>query len=302
MYNRRRIHKLGHQIPAEVVKNYLDSIIQNSTALKSSLFRGGGLDVGIGIPSVVPIDTLPQGGLRGGDEECQKLLTMKMAEISSLHNQMSDKTTLIRDLEAQVLTLETQVQTMPTGGGDTFALQSELATKNKRIIDLEAELKRAQEASLNASGGNPELENQVRDLSAKLEEYEIIADDLANLKRLKQENEHLKKALEEAGAVVPEMPEVADVAMVNEELIEEESSLTEEPQEEMDDLEKQMADAINTDGGGIADDDGEAAMAAALSEGDNNVDSDNLGTPAPSGESQKSSEELLSEFEKMLGE
>jgi hypothetical protein len=54
-YNRKKFHQLTHEIPASVVKNYLDSIIQNSTSLKSSLFRGGGLDMGNGIPSVVPV-------------------------------------------------------------------------------------------------------------------------------------------------------------------------------------------------------------------------------------------------------
>ena len=58
-YNRKKFHQLTHEIPASVVKNYLDSIIQNSTSLKSSLFRGGGLDMGNGIPSVVPVGDLP---------------------------------------------------------------------------------------------------------------------------------------------------------------------------------------------------------------------------------------------------
>lgn len=30
LYNRKKYHNLKHQIPASVVKNYLDSIIQNS--------------------------------------------------------------------------------------------------------------------------------------------------------------------------------------------------------------------------------------------------------------------------------
>ena len=54
-YNRKKFRELSHEIPASVVKNYLDSIIQNSNSLKSSLFRGGGLDMGTGIPSVVPV-------------------------------------------------------------------------------------------------------------------------------------------------------------------------------------------------------------------------------------------------------
>ena len=45
VYYRKKLHDLTHQIPASVVKNYLDSIIANSNSLKSSLFRGGGLEM-----------------------------------------------------------------------------------------------------------------------------------------------------------------------------------------------------------------------------------------------------------------
>lgn len=50
-YTRKKMQELQHQIPATVLKNYLDSVIQNSNALKSSLFRGGGLEAGEGINS-----------------------------------------------------------------------------------------------------------------------------------------------------------------------------------------------------------------------------------------------------------
>ena len=42
------------------------------------------------------------------------------------------------------------------------------------------------------------------ELKDKLQEYSIIEDDLANLKRLQQENEQLKKSLEASGGTVPE--------------------------------------------------------------------------------------------------
>jgi hypothetical protein len=62
--NRRKYHNLKHAIPANVVKSYLDSIIQNSTSLKSSLFRGGGTDIN-GIPSVMPLALLSGGDSLG---------------------------------------------------------------------------------------------------------------------------------------------------------------------------------------------------------------------------------------------
>ncbi len=45
------------------------------------------------------------------------------------------------------------------------------------------------------------------DLRDRLKEFEIIADDLANLKRLQQENEQLKRSLQAQGHSVPVMQE-----------------------------------------------------------------------------------------------
>ena len=94
-YNRKKYHNLKHQIPASVVKNYLDSIIQNSNALKSSLFRGGGLDVDpSSIPSVLPLDQMLAGGQVGvsldgleGDEALKAEIAKLQAQlIRSLKN------------------------------------------------------------------------------------------------------------------------------------------------------------------------------------------------------------------------
>ena len=97
IYNRKKYHNLKHQIPASVVKNYLDSIIQNSTALKSSLFRGGGIDVDpSGIPSVFPLDQLAgsgqaSAGSAGGDEALR-------AEVSRLQAQLAEKNNVLQDI------------------------------------------------------------------------------------------------------------------------------------------------------------------------------------------------------------
>ncbi len=108
-YNRRKYHHLKHQIPASVVKNYLDSIIQNSTALKSSLFRGGGLDVDSnGVPSVMPLSELPGGAevnISGSmDDSALK------AEISKLQAQLSEKNSTIKDFENKTADLGGQVK------------------------------------------------------------------------------------------------------------------------------------------------------------------------------------------------
>jgi hypothetical protein len=90
--NRRKYHNLKHAIPANVVKNYLDSIIQNSTALKSSLFRGGGLEVN-GIPSVLPLQSLMGGeslAVSGAPSTALlEELNQKKAHIAALESQLS---------------------------------------------------------------------------------------------------------------------------------------------------------------------------------------------------------------------
>ena len=100
-YNRRKFHQLQHQIPASVLKNYLDSIIANSNALKSSLFRGGGLEIGEGIPSIVPSDDLAVGNVCDGGASAEEL-ARKNAEISSLKSTVTQKENTIAELENKV--------------------------------------------------------------------------------------------------------------------------------------------------------------------------------------------------------
>ncbi|MDO9182000.1 MAG: hypothetical protein Q7U04_06310 [Bacteriovorax sp.] len=266
LYNRKKFHQLTHEIPASVVKNYLDSIIQNSTALKSSLFRGGGLDMGNGIPSVVPVGDLPSSmsiGIGSSSEE----VNQKNAEIASLSLKLNDRTKQISDLEKRM-------QELGAGKG----ANAEVDILKKDLAALQSQLNEAR-----AAGGDANLQKDVstltaerNDLRERLKEYEIIEEDLANLKRLQQENDQLKAelaALKKGGAKAPEAAPMAPAPIVAA-VIEEEI-----------DLEAEMARAI--------EESKPAAKAPAVVEVAEEV-------PAVEGE-QKSAEELLSEFEKMLG-
>ncbi|MEX1099445.1 MAG: hypothetical protein WEB87_03395, partial [Bacteriovoracaceae bacterium] len=133
-YNRKKYHHLKHQIPASVVKNYLDSIIQNSTALKSSLFRGGGLEVNAdGVPSVMPLSELPSGAgvnvSSGGDDSALR------AELAKLQAQLNEKNGVIKDLENQVAEYS----------GTVKAKQDRIEELEKLIAELKAK-----------GGGDPE--------------------------------------------------------------------------------------------------------------------------------------------------
>lgn len=264
-YNRKKFHQLTHEIPASVVKNYLDSIIQNSNSLKSSLFRGGGLDIGNGIPSVVAVGDLPSSmniGVGSGSEE----VNQKNAEIASLTLKLNDRTKQITDLEKRMQEL---------GAGKGNSAETEILKKD--IVTLQGQLAEARAAS----GGDANLHKELssvtterNDLRERLKEYEIIEEDLANLKRLQQENDQLKAELAalRKGAPAPvKAPEPvaapAPIPMVE------------------DDLEAEMARAI--------EESKPAAQKATIVEIPDEV--------PPAENEQKSAEELLSEFEKMLG-
>lgn len=278
-YTRRKMHELKHQIPAKVLKNYLDSVIENSNALKSSLFRGGGLETTEGIPSVFPTSSLPAGNVRDNSDE----LARKNAEISSLHSQITNK-------NQQIIELERMLKERPAASGKEAETISKL---NSEIVNLQSLLDaaRADVANAGSGGVDPEvvssLENEKKELLNRLKEYEIIEEDLANLRRLQQENEQLKETISKlqsgAPAAAPAPAPVAEAAPAP--AAEPEAEISNAPVEDSEeDLEAAMAAAIS---------ESKAAPAAPAAD-------DDMMVPSNEGE-QKSAEELLSEFEKMLG-
>lgn len=296
-YTRKRMQELQHQIPANVLKSYLDSVIQNSNALKSSLFRGGGLDSGEGIPSVVPGGSLPTGNVDGAE------LASKNAEIAALKGQVANKESLIRDLEVQ----------LSAAGGDDSESAAIITKLNAEIAELKAQIEALKAASAAQSDTSSEvdaLKSERDELQSRLKEYEMIEGDLADLRKFKQENELLKAQLAQVGgdpapaqpepevdptpAPGPEIdvtPEPAEVPVPEEEPTvaptpEEVPAPTPEPTPE-----EPIAEAAPEPVMEEAPEPIEEAAAPAASEEAKGSDT---------GE-QKSAEELLSEFEKMLG-
>ncbi len=274
VYNRKKFQNLSHQIPASVVKNYLDTIIQNSTSLKDSLFRGGGLEVGQGVPSVKPVQDLSSGGV--DTSHLQEQINQKNAEIASLRETVSEKDKIIADLEKKL----SEAMAAAASGDSGEQIQSLMAERDQLASDLQAA--RDQLANAPAGGGDSEalrsdldIVTKERDeLQEKLSEYAIIEEDLADLKKLQKENEELKAQLAGGGAAVA-------AAAATEAVAEEAPPVAEEESEE----------------------DLEAAMAAAIDEAEPEAEAQVAAEEAPADESgeEKSAEELLSEFEKMLG-
>ncbi len=250
-YNRKKFHQLQHEIPASIVKNYLDSIIENSNSLKSSLFRGGGLDIGLGIPAVVPVATLPSSSSIGMGSSSEEL-NQKNAEIASLKQNVSDRSKQITELEARLREAEQSLAEARKSSGGDAALQKDIT----------------------------KLTTERNELRERLKEYEIIEEDLANLKRLQQENEQLRgelAALKKGGTSAP-IP--APISVTIPDIV---------PESDID-LEAEMAAAIQESKAPVKAP-VPVQVAPIASEED---------IPEIEGE-QKSAEELLSEFEKMLG-
>ena len=122
------------------------------------------------------------------------------------------------DLKGLEETLRKVIETAPSAaaqgnGSDEQVgkLKSELQLREKELQELRNSFETAKEAMENNGANNPvmdnELQKKVEDLEARLAEYEIIEDDIANLSIYKEENAKLKKQIESlktGGDAVPE--------------------------------------------------------------------------------------------------
>ena len=291
--NRRKYHNLKHAIPANVVKSYLDSIIQNSTALKSQLFRGGGLELG-NVPSVLPLH-----GLTGGEG-----LALSGAPSTALLEELNLKKAQLAALEAQLNPLQQSNRELD---GKLGKSQTNLSAAEGKIKELEALLGQSREGGAADAALSSELNMVTKErngLLERLKEFEIIADDLANLKRLQQENEQLKRSLAAQGGSVqvPKQEQTYDQNAVND-LFDnlDQSESQSNDNKELEDFLTAPTDAVEEVASAeevlIEEPVEETLVEAAIEEPV--VEAPPV-AQAKSG-TDKTPEDLLSEFEKMLG-
>ena len=111
----------------------------------------------------------------------------------------------------------------PTGGAPLASaeavaqlekMRAEMATREKAMNDLRAQLEQAQaEAQKGGAGGSSSgLEARIKELEARLAEYDIISEDIADLSRFKEENEKLKKQIAQMGTQAAAAPVAVAVA------------------------------------------------------------------------------------------
>lgn len=179
----RRLGAARNQIPAGMVKVYLNQLIDEAQFVRTQLF-----------------------GLLGGElgpKDVTKLQT------SAFQFQTASAPSAIET------TSEGEAAAIP---GDLLerlkALEGQLAAKESMVVNVNVEktklleeienLKQNHSAAAAGAAATPgagnELVDKVKALEERLEEYALFEDDLANLKRLQQENASLKKRLEQAGS------------------------------------------------------------------------------------------------------
>lgn len=196
---KRRFGPVENTIPAGVVKAYLNELIVDAEALRAQLFgllAGAGLQPGDAAKFAsllgtqrAPIDaaSFMSSGMAGGAGPTIAADPGMGAKLVVLEGKMADQAKAMETLLLEKARLAAELQSARTEGGGKAAPAS----------DDGAALAKLQE--------------KIRILESKLDEYSVIEDDLANLKRLQQENAQLRSSLSgQAGATAtPPLPAAA---------------------------------------------------------------------------------------------
>ncbi len=298
---------MKHQIPASVMKIYLDAIIQNSTALKSSLLRGAVDEIDPnGIPFVFPLQSgvpavaAPVQGLlrptRSSEptEVDEGVLNAKNAEISALKSQLDEKEGIIKELELKTM--------------EALANYREAQDKLSRQGGEVAAAPSASAANANDSELGKQLEEVTKErdlLKEKLKEYEIIEHDLAEIPRMQREIDQLKKSLaayEQSGSsTVSTAPAAAVATAVGTETpANTEQSMILNASDDDVDMEKAMKEMEAMAAPVEKESQQPPATEEKLAEVTPLPTAEASDKPAEENKSAKVDDELLSQFEKML--
>lgn len=152
---KRRLGAVENEVPSTVVKAYLNELIGEAQGVRTQLFGLLSAESAI-TQSTGRVFTMPASSANTGPAVDLSGFERKMAEqAAALERIIGEKAILEKDLAAAK-------SAAPTGKGD-----AETTSLKEKLANLEA----------------------------RLQEYSIIEDDLANLKRLQQENAQLKAQL-----------------------------------------------------------------------------------------------------------
>ena len=186
---KRRLGAARDQVPAGMVKIYLNQLINEAQFVRTQLF---GLVGGVA----------PTGENFAAHFQAHSPQTSHV----STNNNPSSNAEIPNDLLARLKALEGQLS-------DKESMVVNINVEKTKLLEEVENLRQNAKAMGSAStGNNDDLIKKIKALEERLEEYALFEEDLANLKRLQQENAQLKKQLEQAGTARPE-PTVAPTAV-----------------------------------------------------------------------------------------
>lgn len=258
---KRRFGVASQAIPSTLVKGYLNELIAEARVVRGQLF-GMTEDTQNGLP--------PAGSARGIPEP-----SLASQPATAAGPVAGEGTAAVNQLQSKTAEQEKQIQSL---AAEKAKLEQELAAAKAATP--------APTPGVAPTAESIELKRKVKDLEDRLSEYSIIEDDLANLKRLQQENEEMKKKLGLSAAASPPAPAPTP------EPTPVEAAPAPAPAAPPAAFEK-VVDQVEASLAATP-----APVAAPAAEATPTEAPANAAAPA---EPKKSDEDLLSEFEKMLG-
>jgi len=163
---KRRMGVARSQIPSAVVKSYLNQLINEAEFVRKQLFGMNNdgtapmpMNFGIGAATAAP----------AADAGKSAISPDLLARLGSLESQLKDKESLVVNINVEKAKLLEEIEVLRANSGGTAFIEA----NQKQLTD------------------------KIKNLEARLEEYSLFEEDLANLKRLQQENAQLKKKLGE---------------------------------------------------------------------------------------------------------
>ena len=191
---KRRMGSVTEAVPIGIVKTYLNELIIDAEQMRVQLF-------GLLQSAGVPLDPSQLAALRAPRKDFE-----------AMYAQANGATPDGGDGSAKISALETKM------AQQAEAMQTLMLEKTR----IERELAQAKTATQTAGAASApgdskvmaDLQTKIGNLEGKLAEYSVIEDDLANLKKLQQENAQLKAALAQGGAATAPVPASVAAPMV----------------------------------------------------------------------------------------
>ncbi|MFS4460732.1 hypothetical protein [Bdellovibrio sp. HCB2-146] len=159
--------ELGGGLDAVQLEKTLQKILENQNVTGGGKARAASVDLGVD----VDLDSMDKG--EGGSGEASAELT---AEVAQLKQALAESRKKAETLQGKVKEAEEKAAQAAAAGGGAPA-----------------------EAGMSAQE-KEDLSGKIRDLEARLAEYEIISEDIADLSRYREENEELRKELDNVKA------------------------------------------------------------------------------------------------------